>query len=321
MASTGDMSASPIEIILKEASRSLGDIHGTVVDLEPSNLTVEVWQDASAKIGLLLADYDRKSARINARLGIGGAQDRILTYMRRRVGETVRMEELRGVAGIYEWARRVRELRVEQGWPIVTSTQRPELNKGEYILEADAPDQTIAADWRLAKEMRNLKGENGKTLSGKTRGLEYLRRLSPRSADKDQLQYVMKIASYARRLRELDEEGWQIKSNIDEPLLAPGTYRLASLDMRPPRARKAIKLRYEILERDKFKCQDDGRSPDRDGVTLQIHHVVFVSEGGDNSMENLVTLCSDCHAGRHAVAAGVTRDELIDPGWDAAQLL
>ncbi|WP_198145987.1 HNH endonuclease [Desulfonatronovibrio magnus] len=37
-----------------------------------------------------------------------------------------------------EWARRVRELRTELGWPIVTkSTGRPDLAIGAYTLEAD----------------------------------------------------------------------------------------------------------------------------------------------------------------------------------------
>lgn len=315
MNSDANRSVSPLESILNDAATSLNVIHDIVIDLEPGTISVEVWQDTSARIGILMAEFDRQSNRMNTALGIGGAQDRILTYLRRRVSEKVRMEELRGVAGIYEWARRVRELRVEHGWPIVTNTQRADLKRGEYVLEADEPDETIAADWRLAKEMRNLKDKKGKALSGKARGLEYLKALSPRSADKDQLQYVMKIKSYARRLRELDEEGWEIRSNIDESNLAPGTYRLASLDMRPPRARKAIKLRYEVLERDGFKCRDDGRSPDRHGVTLQIHHLQFVSQGGDNSMENLITLCSDCHAGRHSLAPGFALDELLEPGW------
>lgn len=311
----GSNPASPLESILRDATMSLSDIHDMVVDLEPGTISVEVWQDASARIGTLLAKYDSQSRRMNSALGIGGAQDRILTYLRRRVGEKVRMEELRGVAGIYEWARRVRELRVEQGWPIVTNTQRVDLKRGEYVLEASEPDETVASDWRLAKRMRNLKDDKGKALSGKARGLEYLKALSPRSADKDQLQYVMKIKSYARRLRELDEEGWQIRSNIDESSLAPGTYRLASLEMRPPRARKAIKLRYQILERDEFRCRDDGRTPNRHNVTLQVHHLKFVSQGGDNSPENLITLCSDCHAGRHALAPGLALDELLEPGW------
>lgn len=313
--SSGSFSGSQLERILEGTASKLEDAYRTIVDLDISAIDVDAWQDVSARIGVLLAEFDAQSAAVNRELGIGGAQQRILVYLKRRVGHKVRMEELRGVAAIYEWARRVRELRVEHGWPIVTSTQRPDLQPGEYVLERSEPDPILAADWKLAKEMRNLRGPGGKLLSAKDRGLEYLKRLSPRAADKDQLHYVMKIASYARRLRELDEEGWQIVSNVDDSLLAPGTYRMVSLELRPPRVRKAIKLRHEILDRDGFKCRDDGRSPDEDGVTLQVHHLKFVSRGGDNSAENLITLCSDCHAGRHALARGEARDELLEPEW------
>lgn len=302
-----------IRAAIDRAAEALEEVYETVAGIEPSRLTVPLWQKTAARIGVLLTDFDRASGRVNEALGLGGAQARLLTYLRSRVGERVRMEELRGVSAIYEWARRVRELRVEGGWPIVTSTQRPELEPGEYLLEAGEPDEQVAADWRLAKRMRNLKRPSGREYSGKDRGLEYLKELSPRPADADQLLYVMKIKSYARRLRELDEEGWQIVSNIDDPTLASGTYRLAALERRPPRARQAIKLRHEILDRDKRACRVCGATPELDRVPLQVHHKLPVAQGGTNDADNLITLCSNCHAGRHAVEGGSTRDELLDP--------
>jgi hypothetical protein len=41
-----------------------------------------------------------------------------------------------------EWARRVRELRTELGWPVVTKvTGRPDLSVGVYMLEQDRQSQ------------------------------------------------------------------------------------------------------------------------------------------------------------------------------------
>jgi hypothetical protein len=41
-----------------------------------------------------------------------------------------------------EWARRVRELRTELGWPVVTKvTGRPDLSVGVYVLEQDRQSQ------------------------------------------------------------------------------------------------------------------------------------------------------------------------------------
>ena len=54
--------------------------------------------------------------------------ERILAYMRLFVGQEIEGEELGVVSGISEYARRVREWRVEFGWPITHKGSR-------YILE------------------------------------------------------------------------------------------------------------------------------------------------------------------------------------------
>ena len=81
-------------------------------------------------------------------------RDKILKFMRSSVGQGVTNEELRYVArDKTEWARRVRELRTELGWPIVTKTTgRPDLDIGVYVLQADRQspehDRTIPDDVR-----------------------------------------------------------------------------------------------------------------------------------------------------------------------------
>jgi len=66
-------------------------------------------------------------------------RDKILKYLRVNVGQKVTGEELKYLAkDRSEWARRVRELRTEFGWPVVTqNTGRPDLEVGMYLLEAD----------------------------------------------------------------------------------------------------------------------------------------------------------------------------------------
>jgi hypothetical protein len=231
-----------------------------------------------------------------------------------RIGATVNKDQLSGVAGIYEWARRIRELRVEHGWPIQSNETRDDLHPGEYRLEADEPNEELVQGWATAKRIRNLKNAQGRRASGKERMLAYLIELYPLAADKEQLAYVAHpMQERPRRLRELAEEGWQVVSSLDDPTLPPGSYRLSALSRLPARAREAIKLRYNVLERDNYSCQDCGRSPGTGRVQLQVHHKVLVSQGGDNSPTNLVTLCSECHAGRHALLNGQTSDELLYP--------
>lgn len=57
------------------------------------------------------------------------------------------------------------------------------------------------------------------------------------------------------------------------------------------------KLRYEILERDHYKCVVCGRSAE-DGVVLHVDHIIPISKGGLTVPENLRTLCADCNLGK-----------------------
>jgi len=64
-------------------------------------------------------------------------------------------DELREVAGgISEWARRVRELRTEEGYLILTHNDRSELKPGQYILETAKPQP--AFERAISKETRAL---------------------------------------------------------------------------------------------------------------------------------------------------------------------
>ena len=49
-------------------------------------------------------------------------------------------------------------------------------------------------------------------------------------------------------------------------------------------------LRQTVLERDSWRCQHCGAMHG-----LQVHHKEFRSQAGDDSDENLITLCDSCH--------------------------
>ncbi len=272
------------------------------------------WLEIAADLGGCSARLRDGLNEANKSLGIASGREAILIYLRRHVGKPVSANALAGVSGIAEWARRVRELRVEFGWPIESGVTRDDLPYDHYRLTADEPDEDLADRWRMAKSARNLKTAGGKDVAGRARLLHYLQEISPRPADKEQLAYVAKIQEWPRRLRELEEEGWQIVSAVDDPTLPPGSYRLPTLEKRPPRVRKAIKLRYKILDRDDHACQDCGRLPAQ-GVSLQIHHILPVHKGGKNDEENLITLCVQCHGGRHAMG-DAPEDELLNPEYE-----
>ena len=60
------------------------------------------------------------------------------------------------------------------------------------------------------------------------------------------------------------------------------------------------KLRYNVLQRDKFKCVLCGRNAKDD--RLEIDHIIPVVAGGTNDIKNLRTLCAECNKGKMLVA-------------------
>jgi len=56
-------------------------------------------------------------------------------------------------------------------------------------------------------------------------------------------------------------------------------------------------LRQQILRRDGWRCQSCGAMSN-----LEVHHKEFRSHAGDDLEENLITLCTACHAGAHGLA-------------------
>ena len=53
--------------------------------------------------------------------------------------------------------------------------------------------------------------------------------------------------------------------------------------------------REHALVRDKYTCQCCGKRNCR----VEAHHIVFRSNGGSDSLDNLITLCEDCHKAVH----------------------
>jgi 5-methylcytosine-specific restriction endonuclease McrA len=49
-------------------------------------------------------------------------------------------------------------------------------------------------------------------------------------------------------------------------------------------------LRKQVLRRDGWRCQSCGTMS-----TLEVHHKEFRSQSGDDSEQNLITLCAICH--------------------------
>lgn len=60
-----------------------------------------------------------------------------------------------------------------------------------------------------------------------------------------------------------------------------------------------LRMRFIVMKRDNFKCCLCGRSPaTTPGLELHIDHIKPWSKGGETTIDNLQTLCSDCNLGK-----------------------
>jgi 5-methylcytosine-specific restriction endonuclease McrA len=103
------------------------------------------------------------------------AKDRIRAFFIEHVGEVVTAAQLQQVAApVSEWARRVRELRDEEGWPIASQHDDIELKSGQYRLTELPPEKPDTKFQRgISQKLRaEVLDRNGFTcqMCGKTPG-------------------------------------------------------------------------------------------------------------------------------------------------------
>lgn len=60
-----------------------------------------------------------------------------------------------------------------------------------------------------------------------------------------------------------------------------------------------LRLRFKVLQRDRFRCCACGASPSiTPGILLEVDHIKPWSKGGETVIENLQTLCFACNQGK-----------------------
>lgn len=245
------------------------------------------------------------------------ARDRILTYLLEYPLTVIEGRELEVVGGISEWARRVRELRVQFGWNIISGkTAREMTQEGEfelagidvapmkpeeYILLSTVQDREAAHRWNVANEIRKSGG------SVTDRVLAFLKANVGSHVTGEELRYVARDKSeWARRVRELrTEQGWPILTKTSgNPDLPVGVYVLEEDRQAPEHDRRIPdSVRMEVLQRDGYACVECGWTHEKwnrsDPRHLELHHIKPHVEKGANIAENLETLCKICHDGKH----------------------
>lgn len=248
---------------------------------------------------------------------VTSARDRILHYFRKYPHVIINGHELLVVSGIQEYARRVRELKVQCGWSIVSGITAKQMSTenefnlngvnvesmepSDYILISEEQDRDAAYRWQLANDIRKEKtGVRDKLL-------KYFRKNVGKKITGEELKYLAKDKSeWGRRVRELRTEyGWPVMTrNTGRPDLDVGVYLLEADRQSPEHDRKISDMvKARVLARDGYACVQCHWHHDKwnrsDPRHLELHHVVPHAEGGENTEENLITVCTVCHDDIH----------------------
>lgn len=283
-----------------EAELKKGDLRGKVLSLVPAH---HILRDLGSSL------IPRVSAQ--------SARDRIERYLTSYPRQIIKGDELMVISGIGEWARRVRELRVQFGWNIVTGITVKEmmdadedhfidlsvdkLSPDDYVLLSEKQDREAAFRWNTANEIRK------KPIAVKDRLLEFLTANVGQPVTGEELRYVAKDSTeWARRIRELrTEEGWSVATHsTGRPDLPIGVYVLENTHQTPPHDRKIPDdIRRAVLVRDNYSCKKCHWHHDMwnkaDPRHLELHHIKHHAKGGTNTESNLITLCTVCHDKLH----------------------
>ena len=206
-------------------------------------------------------------------VGVTGtsAVARLIAYFKLHVGTVIDGDELAVVAGIKDYPRRIRELRGQSGYQILSGADSdPEsgldLRPDQYVLLSDEPDTAAANRWRLANTIR--RGTGG----SKAKILEFLIASVGQVVTTEELRYVSDDASeFGRRTRELrTEHGYPIATQLTgRPDLAPGQYVLQSLDRldEPHDRHIPFDVQKAVYRRDRNTCRCCGWSSVVDPVS------------------------------------------------------
>jgi len=89
---------------------------------------------------------------MSSKKGTLGSRARLRNHFLSNIGRIMDSEELRQVSDTSEWARRVRELRTEEGYQILTHNDRSELKPGQYLLLEVIPHPAFGRG--ISKETR-----------------------------------------------------------------------------------------------------------------------------------------------------------------------
>lgn len=235
----------------------------------------------------LLEDFGRAYASQLEGQPITAARESMLALLKHRLGQWVPKDELRLIAAIDEWARRLRELRVQEGWSIRTIPR----TESAYLLSDLTRDKDAESRWTEINAIRTKKGS-----TPQERMLALLKKRCGTPVRAEILADVAKKSQWESELEALrTQHGWRISSSVDRPGLDE-EYILESTELLPPEDWDIPeKLRGEVMDLDNRMCvRCKWQQYSTDDKWLEVHRLTPGHEP-----KCFATLCSDCHFELH----------------------
>lgn len=202
------------------AHGSVGDQVGVLVQVHHH------LRDLGASIGAALAPEDSGSGRA-----------RLIAYLRAQTGRIVHTDELMIVGGIGDYPRRIRELRTDHGWPIISGLAVRDLRSlkvsrealkaapagvapDEYLLLEDRQDRQAPERWAVRGKMQAT-GKQARTLVR-----EYFERFPKQRITAEELRYLVgNKTDWTLGVADLVESGKHIEgADLLSPNTPPGIF-------------------------------------------------------------------------------------------------
>lgn len=122
---------------------------------------------------------------------------------------------------------------------------------------------------------------------------------SPGPANQQAVREIVERLLAPSQLNLLSDPPDPLRYDEDEVDRLSGELREALRPSRVPRAPRQVPLKRkrQTLVRDNFTCQCGRRPPE---AVMHVDHIVPLSLGGGNNLENLQTLCDECNLGKGA---------------------
>lgn len=172
------------------------------------------------------------------------------------------------------------------------------ISNGNVVYQAEI---TIRDDISKKMQRRAMYRSTRRGRKNRYRKARWLNRASMRREDRIAPSIRSKIDSHLREKKQVESilpiSEWKVETasfdihKITDPDISGEDYQNGN-------KKGYYNLKAYILNRDGYKCQS-GRKVKHDDV-LEVHHVIYLSNGGTNTPSNLITLCKGCHADLHS---------------------